>query len=150
MDFRMDIDLNPRKRFRDDELTLDTEEGRAAKKTRQTHETVTHMLSDAFAFPRDTMSMSLSVFDPPSPSDSAPSPPASISDEENNNSFQQSALSQPQHQHQPQSTIISALNHTRRNQYYLRQGYPLSWLYSSSQVSASCSTVTHGDGIDIW
>ncbi|KAK0702279.1 hypothetical protein B0H67DRAFT_650326 [Lasiosphaeris hirsuta] len=137
MDFRMDIDMNPRKRFRDDEPTLDAEEGPATKKTRQSPETETHMQSDAFAFARDPMSISMSdsIFDPPSPSDSAPSPPASISDDENTSSFQQPTLPQPQ------STIISALNHTRRNQHYIGQGYPLSWLYSTSHVSAPYSYI---------
>ena len=115
----MELD-NPRKRCRD-ELDLQNPNGYpVAKKARQ---------SDMDASTRDST---------PSLSESTPSTPASID-------VDMDVTPQQYHNHQqqapepkPQSrsgggTIISGWNQFRREQ-YLRQGYPLAWMQSSSQV----------------
>lgn len=74
---------------------------------------------DAFAPARDAAS--------PSPSEASLSSAASVDGD--HDSFRQ-----------PRCTIISGLNQARRDQ-YLRQGYPMSWLHGSMQVSTSPSWV---------
>ncbi|KAK4143909.1 uncharacterized protein C8A04DRAFT_28480 [Dichotomopilus funicola] len=136
MDFSMQID-NSRKRSRDepDSLELFNDQYPVAKKARQ---------SDADASTRDSTPFFLN--------ESGPSTPASIDvdmDMDMHDAVPQSvpapqprvqsqseppSHSQPQPQPQPRSggMIISGWNQNRRTQ-YLRQGYPLAWMQSSSQ-----------------
>ncbi|KAH6624193.1 hypothetical protein B0J18DRAFT_409676 [Chaetomium sp. MPI-SDFR-AT-0129] len=138
MDFSMQID-NSRKRSRDepDSLELFNDQYPVAKKARQ---------SDADASTRDSTPFFLN--------ESGPSTPASIDvdmDMDMHDAVPQSvpapqprvqsqseppsqSHSQPQPQPQPRSggMIISGWNQSRRTQ-YLRQGYPLAWMQSSSQ-----------------
>jgi predicted component of type VI protein secretion system len=124
MDFTMEID-NPRKRCREEE---ELQGDHVAKKARQ-------LAADRDALANDSTT--------PSPFESGPSTPASI-DVEMDNSFFQAPKptpqprpvpqSQPQADQRPRGTIISGWNQARRD-HYLRQGYPLSWMPASTQVS---------------
>jgi hypothetical protein len=133
MDFTMEID-NPRKRCRDN---LELQGDHVAKKARQ-------LDADRDAPANDSSSTT------PSPFESGPSTPASI-DVEMDNTFFQAPKPTPQPQPQaqaeqrPRGTIISGWNQARRD-YYLRQGYPLSWMPASTQVSAPSSLRTNGCG----
>ncbi|KAK0709979.1 hypothetical protein B0T26DRAFT_429785, partial [Lasiosphaeria miniovina] len=168
MDFSMDIDMNPRKRFRDaqdddvpiDGCNVDTADGggRAAKKSRR-HLPQLLLSADTpardptFSLPHPSPAMSMPMdqdmmdsepFASSSDSDnSGPTTPASSADDESSSSsdlffksvpaavahFAPSNPPQPQYQEQPRSSmVISGLNQARRNQAYLRQGYPLSWM----------------------
>ncbi|KAK4106210.1 hypothetical protein N658DRAFT_10747 [Parathielavia hyrcaniae] len=128
MDFSMEID-HRRKRRREE-----AEQGdRIAKKARQ-------LDADRDAPAIDSIPPS------PSPSESDPSTPASIDVEMDDISYapkptpQAQPRPQVQSQSQSRGTVISGWNQTRRD-HYLRQGYPLSWMSASKQVSVFCSSV---------
>lgn len=165
MDFNMDIDMNPRKRFRDaqdddapiDGCSVDMADGggRAAKKLRRQLPQLslsadTPARDPTFSLPHPSPAMSMSMdldmnsesFASGSDSDnSSPTTPASSADDESSSNpffkpvpaavahFAPPNPPQPQYQEQPRSSmVISGLNQARRNQAYLRQGYPLSWI----------------------
>jgi hypothetical protein len=105
MDFAtMDLDMNPRKRFLEEDLTLDGAL-HLAKKTRQD-------AADAFA-----------IESQPSTPSEAPSTPALT----NEDSEMQESSRTPS----PAPSTPGSINQARRYQRYLRQGYPMSWLINN-------------------
>jgi hypothetical protein len=103
MEFAMDLDMNPRKRFLEEDLTLDGAL-HLAKKTRQD--------VDAFA-----------IESHPSTPSEAPSTPALT----NEDSEMQESGRTPS----PAPSTPGSINQARRYQRYLRQGYPMSWLINN-------------------
>ncbi|KAK0611973.1 hypothetical protein B0T14DRAFT_339132 [Immersiella caudata] len=103
MEFAMDLDMNPRKRFLEEDLALDGAL-HLAKKTRQ----------DADAFALESQ--------PSTPSE-APSTPALTNED---SEMQESGRSPS-----PAPSTPGSLNQARRYQRYLRQGYPMSWLINN-------------------
>jgi hypothetical protein len=106
MDFAMELDMNPRKRFLEEDLALDGAL-HIAKKTRQA--------ADAFAPTHDFESL------PSTPSEAPSTPALTNADSEMQNS-------QPDRTPSPTPSNAGSLNQSRRFQRYLRQGYPMSWL----------------------
>jgi len=103
----MDLDMNPRKRFLEQDPAFDGAVLHIAKKTRQD--------ADAYAPLRDFESQ------PSTPGD-APSTPSLTNDDVE---MQQA---QPDRTSSPTPSNAGSITQSRRFQRYLRQGYPMSWL----------------------
>ena len=116
MDFAMQIDSS-RKRCRDEPELHGPNDQHLAKRARQW---------DMDASTRDST---------PSLGESTPSTPASL-DVDMDDTPQQAPTQAPKPAPEPRSgggMIISGWNQNRRDQ-YLRQGYPVAWMQSSTQV----------------
>jgi len=114
MEFAMDIDMNPRKRVRDEDAPLADTESHVAKRTRQTE-------ADAVALASATTVAVAPLdaeFQPSTPGDSTPTTPAAMQVDDDASSTTSSTTSR---------ATTPDPERLRRYQRYLRQGYPLSW-----------------------